>query len=186
MERFTLNLNASKYIYALSTTAKFNIDVNFSNQNILQNGNLQDYKNNNYTLSLVFDSKMSEKFNFNLEGRESFGSAKTTSALQPFQSSSRSGQYKTTLAYQFQKTMIAETNFEYQYFRAIGGKTNYFFNEAKVTYTQPKSKTAYILGLSNTFNVRSLISQSIDANSDFYQEYFLRPRVIYLSVKFLL
>ncbi|QIL38170.1 hypothetical protein G7074_02090 [Pedobacter sp. HDW13] len=185
IHRYSLKLDASKYIFGLKTTLKPSLVISLLKQPVFQNGSLLNGLNNSITANMSFDGKPVEFFNFNFLFTSTIVDVKTFAGQSAGKYRNYYGSGKLNLAFKPSPKFICETFQEYQFFNGNIGKSKYFMSDVKLTYLN-NSRTSFNLQLINAFNNKDYTLQYLDVYASSLENYQLRPRTLFFSVKFIL
>lgn len=185
-ERWMVMANISKYIFDWKSTLRLGLNWSQFKQSQIQNNYIIPLKNQSLSLELEFDAKLSERFNFNYNGSYQISRNWGTEASLPLSNKVLSGTQKLTATYFIKPELYLQSYNEYRLLRSDQTKGNIFLNDLKIQYTLPKTKTDVGLLLTNTFNKKNYLYESLDFTSSVIQAYSLRPRTVLLNVRFIL
>jgi hypothetical protein len=186
-ERLTAMGNISKYIFDWKSTVRLGLNWSQFSESQIQNSSIIPVKNQSVNYELEFDAKLSERFNFNYSGSYQLSRAVSKKTLiNALSNKVRSASQKLTVTYFIKPELYVQCYNEYRLLQSYRSKGNVYFNDLKIQYSLPNTKTDIGLSLSNTFNKKSYLYESLDFTSSVIQNYILRPRTIFLNVRFVL
>jgi hypothetical protein len=185
-ERLTAMGNISKYLFDWKSTIRLGVNWSRFKESQIQNNFVIPVSNQSINFELELDAKLSERFNFNYSGAYQVSRTMRQDASADLSNRVSSATQKLNITYFIKQEFYVECYNEYRLLQSFQTRGNVFFNDLKVQYSLPKTKTDIGLLLSNTFNKKSYLYESLDFTSSVIQTYQLRPRTVFLNVRFLL
>jgi hypothetical protein len=170
----------------LESTLRLGINWSRFKESQIQNNFIIPVSNQSVNLALELDAKLSERFNFNYSGAYQVSRTMRRDAPADLSNRVRSTIQKLSVTYFIKPELYIQCYNEYRLLQSYQTRGNVFFNDLKVQYSLPKTKTDISLSLSNTFNKKNYLYESLDFTSSVIQTYQLRPRTVFLNVRFLL
>lgn len=181
--RLMLIADISKYLFDLKSTIRGGFNLSLSHQEQVQNGVLLHVVNKGLNINAEFNAKPSDRYNFNY--RVDYLLANNKNKEEQINTGTTTNEVRQKLSFTLflQRDLYFQTFNQFIILHSADVQNNIFFNDLKLSYTLPGTKTDVSLACTNTFNKKLFIAQSLDLNSSEIDVFRFRPRTVFASVR---
>lgn len=178
---------ASKYIFALGTTAAIKASWNNSRFNQLLNGNLFPYTNSTFSLSPSMEVRLWNTISLSYQATGTWMKSKAIASEGiSFLPQQKITLYDQSVQLNFApyKNLFITVTGRQQFRQQQRQGLNYFFTDANMRYRVNKWHSDIEMNLINLADVKDYETYSISANMFYYSHYSLRGRMAVLKYTF--
>ncbi|MCY1517260.1 hypothetical protein D9M68_519310 [compost metagenome] len=184
MKSFSINANASKYLFNLRSTV--NMGVNFTQSSLeqLQNNELLPFTMQTTAYKAGVDSKITNFINWSYNTTYTVSTNKSTNASSISNNNQQLRQQSSLTATAFKSlfiTLSAEHIFTHQ---AMQPDLKYLFADFNIRYRWLRLKTDLEFGITNLANIKKFEATYLSANSFTSGTYFIPGRVAMMKATF--
>ena len=178
-----LNVNSSKYIFALQTTIGGGLTLQSNHSDQIQNGELLPYNTTatsfNFSAETKFNNRLNASYKINYSWIESSSSAAIPNTIV------KNALQEAAINYSPVNNLLINISCnDYLTVQNQNNHLKYFFADTFVRYKFSKIRTDLELNLNNIFNVKQYSSVYLSANTYTFSSYQLPGRMMLLKATF--